>query len=75
MGFAALYTDNLWLDAVKVTRSNYFGEFKYSPQTGALLEPLVNAAARRDIRLLSSTRRTRAGSGNGRSCRRSSTAA
>ena len=36
MGVSAVYTDNLSLDAVKITNMNQFGEFLFSPQSGAL---------------------------------------
>jgi hypothetical protein len=36
MGVSATYTDNLTLDAVRVTKMNQFNEFTYSPQSGAL---------------------------------------
>jgi hypothetical protein len=36
MGINATYTDDLTLDAVKVTNLNRFGEFTFSPQSGAL---------------------------------------
>jgi hypothetical protein len=36
MGIGAMYTDDLTLDAVKVTGLNRFGEFTFSPQSGAL---------------------------------------
>lgn len=36
MGVGALYTDNLTLDAVSFTKMNQFGEFRTSPQSGAL---------------------------------------
>lgn len=36
MGVAAVYTDYLTLDSVKLTNMNKFGEFTFSPQSGAL---------------------------------------
>jgi hypothetical protein len=36
MGSSALYTDNFKMDGVKITNSNQFGEFTFSPQSGAL---------------------------------------
>ena len=49
MGVAANWTDRLLLDRVRITRSNGAGEFRFSPQSGALKTSRV-----RDVRVVDS---------------------
>lgn len=49
MGIASNWTDGLTLDQVRITRSNMAGEFKNSPQSGAL-----KTSRNREIRVLDS---------------------